>query len=94
MNEKGIPIPLVRDPSTKSGSVPLTLVILSSVLVAVGIVGKWSKHLDGIDMASAMQFFYTSCSLYFGHSWVHKETIGADGKTQDLDIKTGDTNQN
>ena len=91
MNEKGVPMPMARYQG--KGSPALTLVILSSSLVIVGIVGKWAGHLGGIDMASAMQFFYASCTLFFGHSWVHKETIGADGKTQELDLKTGDTDQ-
>jgi hypothetical protein len=93
MNSNGIPIPLARDPSTNKGSVPFTLVLLSTLLIVVGIVGKWSGHLGGIDMAAAMQFFYTSCSLFFGHSWVHQETRLPDGKIQDLDLKTGDENK-
>jgi hypothetical protein len=90
LNAQGIPIPLIRDPQTSKGSVPLTLVILSTCILVVGIVGKWAGHLGGVDMANAMQFFYTACSLYFGHSWVHKETSDASGHTQTLDLKTGD----
>lgn len=90
MNSLGIPIPLARDPSTGKGSVPFTLVFISTLLIVAGIVGKWSGHLGGIDMNSAMQFFYTSCSLFFGHSWVHQETKLSNGKVQELDLKTGD----
>lgn len=72
MNDKGIPVPMVRDPNTLEGSVSLSLVCVSTLLVVIGIVGKWSGHLGGIDMVNAMQFFYASCTLYFGHSWVHK----------------------
>ena len=72
MNDKGIPVPMVRDPNTLEGSVSLSLVCVSTLLVVVGIVGKWSGKLGGIDMVNAMQFFYASCTLYFGHSWVHK----------------------
>lgn len=74
MNDKGVPLPMVRDPNTLEGSVSLTLVVMSSFLVAVGIVGKWSKSLGDIDMNNALQFFYASCTLYFGHNWVHKQT--------------------
>ena|ERR1035437_2634037 len=86
--DKGIPLILARDPSTGKASVPLTLVVLSTVMIVIGIVGKWAGHLGGVDMVNAMQFFYTSCSLYFGHSWVHKETKDATGNTQTLDMKT------
>jgi hypothetical protein len=74
MNDKGVPLPMVRDPNTLEGSVSLTLVVLSSIMVMVGIVGKWSGWLGGIDMVNAMQFFYASCTLYFGHTWVHKDS--------------------
>ena len=77
MNDKGIPIPMVRDPNTLEGSVSLSLVCVSTLLIVVGIVGKWSGHLGGIDMVNAMQFFYASCTLYFGHSWVHKDERAA-----------------
>jgi len=66
MNDKGIPLPMVRDPGTLEGSVSLTLVVISSMLVIIGIVGKWSGKLGGIDMDNAMQFLWTSCSLYWG----------------------------
>jgi hypothetical protein len=73
MNDKGIPLPMVRDPQTLEGSVSLTLVVMSSFLVVVGIVGKAAGLIGGIDMNSAFNFFYASTTLYFGHSWVHKD---------------------
>lgn len=72
-NDRGVPLPMVRDPNTLEGSVSLTLVCMSSFLVVVGIVGKASGLIGGIDMNSAFNFFYASTTLYFGHSWVHKE---------------------
>lgn len=72
MNDKGVPLPMVRNPNTGEGDVALTLVVMSSFLMVVGIVGKWSGWLGGIDMQTAKEFFYASCTLFFGHSWVHK----------------------
>lgn len=72
-NDRGIPLPMVRDPNTLEGSVSLTLVVMSSFLVVVGIVGKAAGLIGGIDMSSAFNFFYASTTLYFGHSWIHKE---------------------
>lgn len=72
-NDKGIPLPMVRDPQSLEGSVSLTLVCMSSFLVVIGIVGKAAGFIGGIDMTSAFNFFYASTTLYFGHSWVHKD---------------------
>lgn len=74
MNSKGVPIPMVRYKG--EGNPALTLVFMSAGLVMTGIIGKAAGHLGGIDMASAMQFFYASSTLFFGHSWVHKDPNG------------------
>lgn len=67
-NSYGIPLPLVRDPKTKIGSVSLTLVFVSSLMVIIGLVGKWSGKLGIIDIDNAMTFFYASSFLYFGRN--------------------------
>lgn len=82
-NDKGIPLPMVRDPQTLEGSVSLTLVVMSSFLVLIGIVGKWSGALGGIDMNSAFNFFYASTTLYFGHTWISKEPAKNDKQNID-----------
>ena len=74
MNAKGVPVPMVR--FRGEGNPALTLVFVSAGLIVVGIVGKWSGRLGGIDMASAMQFFFASCTLFFGHSFIHKDSKG------------------
>lgn len=68
-NSYGIPLPLARDPKTKTGSVSLTLVFISSVMVLLGLVGKWSGKLGVIDINNALEFFYASSFLYFGRNW-------------------------
>lgn len=72
MNEKGIPVPTIRDPKTGFGSISLTLVFTSSILVIVGIIGKWSKFAGTIDVNNALEFFYASSALYFGRNWGSK----------------------
>ncbi len=79
MNNKGVPLPTVRDPKTGLGSISLTLVFVSSVLVIVGIVGKWAKIAGEIDMNNAMEFLYTSCALYFGRQWQMKSGTKIEG---------------
>lgn len=69
MNENGVPLPMVRDPLTKIGSVSLTLVVVSAFFVMTGIVLDWIQ-IKGIpiDISNALQFFYASCFLYFGRN--------------------------
>lgn len=76
-NDRGIPLPMVRNPNTLEGDVALTLVVVSSFLLIVGIVGRWAGLLGGIDMQTAKEFFYASSTLFFGHSWVHKDKAAA-----------------
>lgn len=68
-NMYGIPLPMVRDPKTGIGSVSLTLVFISSIMVILGLVGKWSGRLGTIDIHNALEFFYASSALYFGRNW-------------------------
>lgn len=72
MNAKGIPVPTIRDPKTGFGSISLTLVFLSSVIIIAGIIGKSAGALGGLDMNMAMEFFWTSTALYFGRQFQTK----------------------
>lgn len=72
MNQRGVPMPTIRDPKTGFGSVSLTLVFISSVIVVAGIIGKSAGVLGGLDMNSAMEFFWTAVSLYFGRQFQTK----------------------
>jgi uncharacterized membrane protein len=90
----GIPTPILRDPFTKRASLPFSMMVISIVLVVIGIVGKLSDLVGGIDKGTAMQFLTTSAALYFGHSWVHNETKDGLGRTESSDIKTGEQGDN
>lgn len=69
LNMYGVPLPMVRDPKTGMGSVSLTLVFISSIMVILGLVGKWSGWLGVIDINNSLEFFYASSFLYFGRNW-------------------------
>jgi len=73
MNKKGIPIPLVRDPSTGLSSISLTLVFISFNIVVVGLVGKWAGALGGIDLTQALNLFYACAALYWGRKFQKKD---------------------
>ena len=68
MNSKGIPMPTIRDPKTGQGSISCTLVFVSSLMVIIGLMGKWSKYLGDVDISNSLQFFYASAALYFGRN--------------------------
>ena|SRR6185369_4345921 len=80
MNSKGIPLPTIRDPKTGLGSISLTLVFISFNFVLVGLVGKWSKELDGIDLNQALNLFYACAALYFGRNMTSK-TVALNGNS-------------
>lgn len=89
MNTKGIPIPLVRDPKTGRGDVALTLVFISSIWFQIGLIGKWSGALGGINMSEAFEFFVSACSLY----WARK--LSTDGRSASFgaDVDPADEDQ-
>jgi hypothetical protein len=65
-NANGIPLPMVRDPSSGKGSVSLTLVFISFNLCLAAMIGKWSGKLGGVDPAQALNLFMVCAGLYFG----------------------------
>lgn len=66
MNALGIPLPTVRDPKTGVGSVSLTMMFISFNVVLIGLVGKYAKMLEGIDVGQSIQLFSICAALYFG----------------------------
>lgn len=85
MNEKGLPIPMVRDPKTGRGDVALTLVVISSIWVQVGLLNKLSNFFGDVDMAQALNWFYACAGLY----WARKMSSDGKGKNE-----LGDSLQN
>ena len=77
-NATGIPLPLVRDPKTGRGDVALTLVVLSSIWVQFGLVGKVAHAFQGIYITQALNWFYACSALY----WARK--LSTDGKKVEI----------
>jgi len=78
LNEKGIPLPLLRDPKTDGPSVTLTLMLISFALAAGALVGKFSKLLGDLDTSGANYLFLTTAGLYLGrkmNSDTNKKTV-------------------
>lgn len=65
LNEVGIPLPTLRDPTTGRGSVSLTMTFISFNIVIVGLVGKWANQLEGINLDQALYLLGMCAGLYF-----------------------------
>ncbi len=66
LNNKGIPMPLIKDPKTGSGSVSLTLVFISFNMCVIAMAGKWSGYFGTIDPQQALNLFMVTAGLYWG----------------------------
>lgn len=66
LNSYGIPLPLLHDPKVNGPSVSLTMMFISFNVVLIGLIGKWSKALDGVDVQQAIYWFMITAGLYFG----------------------------
>lgn len=66
MNENGIMFPVVHDPVSKRGSITCTMVIVSFGICVIGVIGKVSKVLDGVDLTAAHSLLVISLSAYLG----------------------------
>jgi hypothetical protein len=74
LNRLGIPLPMVRDPATSVGSVSLTLVFLSSILVVIEIIGEvFNLSTHPVNSSTALEFFFASSALYFGRKWTSRK---------------------
>ncbi len=69
LNQKGIPIPLIKDPKSGMGSVSLSLVVLSSIWVQVALFCKYfTIKCQNVDVSSATNWFLVAAGLYFGRN--------------------------
>lgn len=85
MNEKGVPLPMVRENGKSSMSA--TLVFLSFNVWLISIVGKAAGALGGVDSGAALQMFMVCAGLYFGRKLGNK-----DGKTTVGEMKKDEKN--
>lgn len=76
LNERGVPMPTLRDPKTGVGSVSLTLVFLSFNFCLIAMIGKWAGKLGGIDPSQALNLFMVCAGLYWGRKF-QRDASGA-----------------
>lgn len=72
LQEKGLPIIILRDNATGKPSITYSFFVLSGVLVTLGLIGKFAKVSGGIDMDNALSFFYGCGAMYVGRKMTNK----------------------
>lgn len=92
MNQKGFPMPTLRDPKSGLGSVSLTLVFISFNFCLIAMIGKWAGKLGGIDPSQALNLFMVCAGLYWGRKFQRDEkggvSIESNGSTEPKQEKT------
>lgn len=71
MNEKGIPIPLVRVDG--KASLSASLVVASFTIWVISIMGKAAGALGGMDSNACFQMFIACGGLYWGRKFQRDE---------------------
>jgi len=86
LNERGVPVPLARDPDKDGPSVTLTMMLIASCIAAGGLVGKFTKVLGEVDVSGANYLFLTASGLYLGRKMTgnkNETTIEKDEKSNE-----------
>jgi hypothetical protein len=68
LQEQGIPLVFVKDPTSKLPSVSLTLLLISFALSIFSLINKFAKIVDGVDVDNTLELLVICASLYFGRS--------------------------
>jgi hypothetical protein len=66
LQDKGLPIIILRDNLTGKPSITYSFFVLSGLMVVLGLIGKFAKLSGGIDMDNALLFYYASSATYLG----------------------------
>lgn len=74
LQDKGIPIFLLRDMTTKLPSVTFSLLIVSALMVVLGLIGKFAKLAGGFDIENSLTFFGICFGGYLGRKITNGKT--------------------
>ena len=75
MNERGVPLPVLRDPDKDGPSLSYTFAYITGVLMVASLVGKISGYLGNVDPMASVYAFTASAGMYHGRK------ILSDGKS-------------
>lgn len=77
-NEKGIPIPLIRDKHMNGGSLPGTMFFISFNIAMVTLIGKVTKQLGDVDYSNVMWLLGITGAFWFMETVGKKVSIDKD----------------
>lgn len=66
LNEKGIALPLLRDPRTGVSSITLTMMVVSFLFCLMGLLQKLNSTDLDVDMSQALTLLGITSTLYLG----------------------------
>lgn len=83
MNERGVPLPMVR--ADGKASLSATLVFMSFNTWLISVIGKAAGALGGMDSGACLQMFMACAGLYFGRKFQRDEKGGVslEGKSEE-----------
>jgi len=73
---RGIPIPLLRNPSTQEASITFSMMVVTYSICLASLATKLAETKFSIDFANAFELFICTSALYFGRNF-QKGTISA-----------------
>lgn len=83
LNQKGFPLPTLRDPKTGNGSITLTMFWISFNIAIVTLAGKISKVFGEINYNDVLWLLTITGGMYLGR----KMQTGKDGVKLDEESK-------
>lgn len=81
LNQKGLPLPMLRDPKTGQASVTLTMVFISFNTALLGQIGKVAKLIGEVDLSQANYLFLMCLGAYLGRK------MQGSGDTKKVDME-------
>lgn len=73
MHNKGIPLPMLRDPKTNQPSVTLTMFIASFTVCIAALIGSLVQLLGGLEYQNALWLFSITGAFYLGRKFQSKK---------------------
>ena len=82
LNKSGIPLLFVKDPTSGTASVSLTLMVVSFTICVIGVIGRCTQTFE-IDKGEAFNLLILTSSLYFGRKVSGLKGVSMDTKSPD-----------
>lgn len=72
-HEKGIPLPMLRDPKTNQPSVTLTMFVVSFTVSVTTLVGKITELLGSVEYSNTLWLLSITGGMYLGRKFQNND---------------------